>query len=898
MIAALLVALALGGPSLDGLSPVSRDLYERGQADEASGALTRAAAAYRMVWNQEPGWTRALIDEARVLAAAERPEDALRALDRAPHVADVMEARGHLLQEMGRGPEAAETFRRLPPEWPGRHLLVAQALMHEDPVGAEESLRRYLDDTEALDDEAVAELAPVLVRSLAALGEDERAGELAEVVLQRVSAGDALDVLRDVLREREVVKQAERLARAAALPLSPAGVATLREARAQMFAGELPEARAALAALTEVEPRSVAAWSTRSLADERAGEIVAAVVAARHAEWLDPLDADVAARVGELLASHYAGRMDVAAARAYGRAVQRRGTDVDLWWRKAELEGRVGWRSNSVVSYQRVVALAPGTELAQDAVVRIEQLQRPVPPEVQAIDGEGFRPPSVPESAWRSLHVAWAWQRRADGEPDALDRAQAEIQRTLALAPDWTRAVNLDAAIRLDLGDDVGALDRYRRSLALDPNQGPVWLVLGALLSQQGDHEEAQRAEERAAVLGEPEALLASAEDHIEGWRLWAARDQLQRYRERSILAPERVAELERDLRARLVAVVAAGALGLAGGVGIPWTLWRRRRAGVGLDAVLARDARSFPEVARILAAMRHEVIKHHTTVLDAVADALEVGDPGPAAWAEERLYGKEGAVPAFYHYLEELRGLAERQGLQLNLRHADPDLSPVVVAMDGLRAIEGCLAKQEPDHLRALARALNGKGYRALGRKVRALCQQQVDTAFVDEAWALACRELGDATPFERGVDEADGPLVVRMFRQDLLDVLVNVLRNAVQANDATGGGRVGVFVAVEDDWVTGLERVVIEVRDDSTLRIDTDQLRGRFLGRGLGLAVDRVTQAGGSMHVEEASGWAKAVTVRLPRLEVDGDDGGDDGPTWHQGPTMNDGERGGARG
>jgi signal transduction histidine kinase len=213
---------------------------------------------------------------------------------------------------------------------------------------------------------------------------------------------------------------------------------------------------------------------------------------------------------------------------------------------------------------------------------------------------------------------------------------------------------------------------------------------------------------------------------------------------------------------------------------------------------------------------------------------------------------------------------------------------------MDGLRAVEGRLAQQDPGHLRRLARDLNGEGYRALGRKVRHLCQQRVDEAFVDEAWALACRELGDATPFERTVDETDGPLVVRMFRQDLIDVLVNVLRNAVQANEATGGGRVGVHVAVEDDWVTGLERVVIEVRDDSTLRLDTDQLRGRFLGRGLGLAVDRVTQAGGSMHVEEAEGWAKAVAIRLPRLEIDGDAS----PDWASGPVLASDEAGGTLG
>ncbi len=882
--AALALALALGGPlELDGLSESARDFYARGQQYERDGQWSKAAAAYRVVWSQTPGWSRALVDQARVLVEAGRTEDALRVLDDAPWDADALEAKGRLLLAEERSEEAAEAFHLLVtvrPEWPGARLLLAEALVDHDLAASDVALRRYLDEADPVDEEAVGRVALALVHALLADEQEDAAWSLASLVQEQLSDDAPLGEIDHILMERDVDEHAKRLEKAAALPLSPLGVTRLREARQLLFAGEVSAARTALGALTELEPRASAAWSARSVAEERAGDIGAAVASAQQAEALDPLDADASVRVGDLLARYYGGRLDTRAIDAYDQALLRRGSDAQLWWRKAEAERRKGRISASEASYRRVVDLAPGTELARKAEEILDQLARPIPPEVPRVEGEEFRPSAVPEEAWHALHRAWVWQLRAAGDEAALARAREEIALALSLAPTWTKAINLDAAIRLDEGDGAGALERYRRSLELDPDQGAVWLVVGALLRQQGDVVGADAAVQQAAELGEPEALLARAEEANRRWRLWEAWELLQRYQDRSVEAQERVGELRRQVRVRASGLAGAAVAGLFGLVAPPLLWWRRRRSGVGLDAVLARDARAFPEVARILAAIRHEVIKHHTTVLDAVADALEDGDDGPATWAEERLFGAEGAVPTFFHYLDELRGLAERQGLRLNLRHADPELAPVVAAMDALKSIEGRIARQEPQRLRTLARALNGEGYRALGRRVRALCQQTVDDTFVREAWALACRELGQVPPFEVEVDDGDGPLVVRMFRQDLLDVLVNLLRNAVQANEATGGGRVGVFVEVEDDWVTGLERVVVQVRDDSTLRLDTERLRGRFLGRGLGLAVDRVTQAGGSIHVEEAAGWAKAVTVRLPRLEVDGDDDAIDGP------------------
>ena len=107
----------------------------------------------------------------------------------------------------------------------------------------------------------------------------------------------------------------------------------------------------------------------------------------------------------------------------------------------------------------------------------------------------------------------------------------------------------------------------------------------------------------------------------------------------------------------------------------------------------------------------------------------------------------------------------------------------------------------------------------------------------------------------------------LVGMFPADLEDVLVNLIRNAASASPP--GSRIGVEVDEEEDPITGLSRVVIRVCDEAPRTLSTAAIRGRYIGRGLGLAVDLISRAGGSIHVEDREGWSKAVVVRLPRAE-----------------------------
>lgn len=858
----------------DALDPLARGFWDRAVAREADGDLRGAATAYRMTWGQDPTWVQALVGEARVLAALGEVQRALEVLDQARFHPEAVEARGRLLLDID--PEAAieafQTLKVLRPERDDIELSLAEALAPVRPEAGRAALERYLEAVPEPDAGRVVAVAVALEAGLRAEHAVDAATALAADIVGRFPEAEGSEALLDALRTAEVRVEAARLASAAGVAPSPVAVAGIRDARAQAHAGDLPGALRALEAVVDAEPRVAVGWAALARLRERAGDVAGAVVAAERAESLDPFDADRAALVASLYATHFGGRLDVRAARAYARAVQRRGSDADLWFRKGTLERRVGWTAAAEASFRRVIALEAQGARADAARRQLDGLLRPLPVTQDVPEGLPGRPADVPAVAWEAFHEAWAWQRRSATEPDALERALQAVEVARAAAPSWERALRLEAAIRLDRGEDAAALELYRASLVAEPDQAEVHRIVADLLAVD-DPAAARVALERAADLGEPSALLRRAHARAAEGRLWAARADLAAHRERTVDDAEVAQALDRHL-ARQQAVVWAGA-GLTGGALVLGPLaWRRwQRAGVGLDALLVRSPEAWPEVARVLAAIRHEVLKHHTTVLDEVADGLERGEADLGPWAADRLVGDGGAAIRFDGYVAELVRIGERSGVRLNLLHRDPTMGPLMRAMAELTALAPALRRGDAARVPALRRlsiALNLDGYQGLGRLLRRLCLVDVDAGLVEEAWRIVRNE-----PSVRAVDAhlmlepPEATYWVRAYRRDLRDVLVNLLRNALEASLADGGAEVGVRLAVDEDWITGLERVEVRVLDRSPRRITTAQVRGRFVGRGLGLAVDLVTRAGGSVHVEAETGWAKAVVVRLPRVE-----------------------------
>jgi signal transduction histidine kinase len=317
------------------------------------------------------------------------------------------------------------------------------------------------------------------------------------------------------------------------------------------------------------------------------------------------------------------------------------------------------------------------------------------------------------------------------------------------------------------------------------------------------------------------------------------------------------------------------GGLAAAGlGVAVPvlWVVSRRR--GASLAELLDRAPTTWRDVARIVSAIRHEVLKHHTTLLPAVADALDDGDPEPATWTSERLFAAGGPLDRFDGYVAELEQLGRRVGVSLDLRRKDPTFAPLLRAMGRLRGLRRTLARggrRAAGELRDISACLHDITYPALGVLIRRMCVLSLDEALLRRVWQAVADEpafRGASLPALELEGDLDG-LHLRIWKDELVDILVNVVRNAVQASVDGGHPRVGIAVGTEEDPVTYLERVVVRVRDDAARRISTAMIRSRYIEGGLGLTVDLISRNGGSIHVEDEPGWSKAVVVRLPRVE-----------------------------
>lgn len=875
---AILCALALADPGEPALDPILQRIYDEGRDLEERNQLSAAAIRYRLVMSQVENWRQPALDLARLFEAQGRYDDARRLYAQYPDDADAIEAHGRLELKLGATSEAAALFRRLRnlrPEWPGARLLEAAARALTEPDLAAGLVEEYLEF--GVVDPEVDDLSPVagrVAQGLRGAGEHEAALELIQDVVQRFPE---LSALLALVAEIEVDRDASALAAAADQPLPAEAVARLREAREAFAGGEIARSRDLLEALIAEHPLSAVTWGTLADVREASLDIAGAEQAVQAAERLDPVSATYPAKLGELLMRWHGGRYDAEAAAAFDRAVSRRPDDATFWYRKAQAERRSGRWSQSVASFERLLALDPEGPYAQEARIAVEGAKRsraelPIFPAAE-------RPADVSLESWWAFHRAWAWTMRS--EEDAPDRALRELATARAMSAGFVRALDLEATIRSDRGETDAAIALLEESLAREPDRGAVVGRLAALYARAGRVEEAAALRDRAAALGDPDALWRKARSEASRWRWLAARQTLAEFFAHTSggSAYDDALLLDADLVYRIRAArTTAIALTLAA-IAAPIALWRASRGGLTVDQWLQQAPASWREVARIVAAIQHEVLKHHTTVLPTVADAIDRGDTEQARWLCERLFGPEGAIERFDAYLAELSQLARASGARLSLRHRDPVFAPLLAAVDALRLLRRPLLRggdpKTASRLRAIGEALNQTSYRALGALAARLCVTQIDEASLRDIHRAVQAEpefRSSPVPLEIEIGEPATSLFVPLFPADLSDLIGNLLRNAMQATllDApSAASSVGIALQIEVDDITALETVAIRVRDRAPSRLTTEALRGRLITRGLGLAVDLASRASGSIRVEPEDGWEKAVVVRLPRAE-----------------------------
>ncbi|MEZ4316127.1 MAG: tetratricopeptide repeat protein [Myxococcota bacterium] len=867
---ALLIGTARGEPG-DGLPALARSFFTDAVQRQGNGDWRGAALRFQKVVDLEPAYTPAWCRLGDVLAEDGRTTAALEAWEGAPYDPDCVEAAGRAELELARYDEALAHFERLSrltSADPRVELLIGLAVLGRGDVdGAIAAVDRFL----TRGSEPSADL-PDLVEAIAAQlqSEPERALTLVDDAIRQQS--DLAERLSAVREAFVVEVRAIEMMGAAPVALDAPQRRRLEQARRAFAEGRMDAARPLLESLRDEVTRSPEVWAALADVREAEGDIAGAEYALLLARALAPQRSDVHARLGQLLATHFGGRFDREALQAFERALEGN-PDADLEWCRSELARRVGNFELMKRALANHLALAEGPPrrgmctLPTDPAVLARDLERTraTPPVIPPVDP----PEGVDPEAWLAVHRA---QVHLDNDDDAL--ALSELDAALTSQPDLVKGLNLKGHLLTKGGDRAGAVAAYERSLEVDPDQGNVMAALSELLRALGRNDEALAMRDRAAAEGSPVARFLLAQEAARANHWWEARDRLDGYFEvassGALYAEATV--LRDELEWRIRGFWGAVALTVLAIVFLPLVWMWRRRAGSPLSRLLERSPRSFREVARIVSSLRHEVLKHNVSALPGVADALEDGDPEPAMWAAERLYGKSGAIARFRRYIGELEELGRANQVALNLRHRDLVFGPLLAAMDRLAGQERRLAAgtARPADLRAISDALNQEGFRALGRLLDGVCVVQLEPSVFEAALADVLAEpafRGTARP-DWSLEVPDG-LAVRVFRGDLHDILVNLLRNALEASIEAGEDRLGVRLDLEEDDITGLERVEIRVADDAPRRISTAMIRGRYIERGLGLAVDLTSRAGGSIHVEDEPGFSKAVVVRLPLAE-----------------------------
>ena len=766
-------------------------------------------------------------------------------------------------------------------------MLEAQALVKVPALdGTVDALEQYLVLAGELRDD---ETSGALVVDLAgAFYEDERpedAERWYERYREEWPEGEHLDAVEERLDRLTVERAAGELFPVIAEPLPQRARPLLEQARRLVAAEQYQEARRGLEQLLEKYESAPEVWATLGELHVGVGAIAEAEIAYQHAVGLAPYEPTYRVRLAQLLRAYYGGQQHEQAARELRMALSVRPTWYDLHYELGvvlqemrEFEGARG-------ALRAYLTADPRGRHIEDARARLRALERrgAVPPDMERFRAQ--RPEGIPDGAFEHYTVGVIYLGRGDSE-----KAREEFEAALALAPRWPELLKRLATLQALAGEHEAARATYRRLLE-ETDDVTVMMNLADMLARDDQLEEALTLYQRAADQGEADGWLALALVAAEGERWKEARALLagfdERY-DRALTVPEAEELRARLERRRQLAFGGAGALGLLA-LSLPLVLLVRR-SGVTLRALLEVSPESYHDVAVVLSAMRHEVIKHNTTVLPSVADALEAGDPGPALDAADRLFyrdGTPGVVDRWWAYIAELEAQGRRAGVRVNLRLRDPELAPMCAAFKELSDLESAMLKGRSGaapRLRAVSEAINGAGYLALGRLIREVCVLEVGADSIRECWEQVRQEpatVDRALPeLELWVME-DGEGVdrypIRIFLREFEDILVNVLRNSLGAVLETppegAPPRLGVVLEAEEDWVTGLETVAIRVLDNSPRPLTDAMIRGRYIERGFGITVDLINRHNGSIKVEEPSepGWSKAVVVRLPRAEAE---------------------------
>ncbi|MEM6295322.1 MAG: tetratricopeptide repeat protein [Myxococcota bacterium] len=760
-------------------------------------------------------------------------------------------------------------------------------------------LEAYLEECKAQERKPQAEALKLMAGWLRDEEQLERSAELYEQLARGYSGSEFAHGAAKIREEIEFELELQQLDETQGFRPSAAAQASYDAGVVALRGGDYETAERRLTDAIEESPWFPQAYYSRGVARARLDKLMPAVEDIGRSIRMDRSDYRAHMTLGLIYKKEFAGAEDAEAIKHLSAALRLRPDLIRLHLLLGELYARTD-REQAREHYQRFIQLAefdePEARTARQALEELEREIRqedPLPMPPPAEESLRFLPPEVQ----RVINEAYL---RGTEHEDWL-MAEKILVEALDHFPSQPVILNELARVVYHQERFGDARSYWEQSLDMLEDQVEVHERLGLLLRRDLPDEAVPHLR-RAADLGSLTARYLLAELLWDLAQPLEAREQIERFLAEGSdynLYWDRAQVLHEEIESRFFqAYLLLGVL-LALMIAIPaWRVYRHYR-GASLEQLLERAPKSYPEVARVLSLIRHEILKHNTAFLADVGKALEYEAPDADVRAEvlgKRLFGEaiarrgrpsastlEGIYGRFHGYLDELEKVARQYQVTLNLHRKDTTFRPMIAAFDDLARWAPALRRtpQLSSSKRIeLARCLRKSGH-VLGRKaferlsglIRQLCVTNVDEALVRECYAQVSGEKQFAgVPLGPLQIEGAGAQV-RIFRTDLEDILANVMRNSLRssAQYAQPPVALGLTLLLEIDEITGLGSLAIRIKDRSPEKLSNEMLRGRYVERGMGITVDLLSRYDGAIGVESEPGWSKAVVLRFFTVEED---------------------------
>lgn len=908
--------------------------FARAQAATSKERHDEAIREYSAALRLQPGDPSALLGRANARKARTPPERCptqaisdLRLLESYDPRGAWQEQRATLVAWMGACGSSYAADRLLlakdiaqeKPGAPGRpaDIRVLVARLHLEAVGDDAAnadmaaarsaalveIDRYREECKKQSTKPSAEAVRLQADILRELGEIDKAVDLYRgLVADAPQSSEAIGIAK-LLGDLELQRDLRRLDATQGFRPTDEAEAAYSRGLTALRAGDVEGAQVHFLEATEASPWFPRAHHALGITYARVGRFADAAEALERAIHMEPTDHQAHMTLGLIYKKEFAGAEDEQAIKHLAAALRLRPDLLRLHLLLGELYARTD-REKAREHYERFIRGATaGDSDIERARRALEDLERELRQD---------QPLAITPPAGESLRMLDPELQRMINEAhlrgtEYQDLANAE--RILLEAKDrfpTEPVVYNQLATFVFLQDRTGDARQYwEQSLTLKEDQVEVHERLGLLLQRQLPDEAVPHLQ-RAADLGSLTARYVLAELLWHEGNPWRASQTLDLYLAEAgdyDLHYDRALELRDAIARRLLQFYLAGGLLVAMIIAVPaWRIYRRYR-GKSLRQLLERDPKSFPEVARILSLIRHEILKHNTAFLADVGHALEIDAPdaeGRAGVLAQRLFGGASDVPntrvgsreparlpgihgRFRGYLEELEKVARAHRVRLNLQRKDPIFGPMIGAFDDLasrtkdlRSVHALRPGRRLELARALTRAgevLGRQAFEKLSGLIRELCIVNVDARFIESTYAQVVGEQDFARqPLAPLVRTGIGA-PIRIFRTDLEDILANVIRNSLRSSLSYARPPVGLGIDLitEVDEITGLGTLAIRIKDRSPEQLSNEMLRGRYVERGMGITVDLLSRYDGSIAVEADPVWSKAVVLRFFILEDD---------------------------